>query len=222
MTLNNRDLVAVVEDDPLARASLASVVASLGMDCQPYSSAESFLKQDLSTLSCVVLDHRLPGMDGIELLEQFVSRLDAPPVIFITGFATIPLAVKMMRDGAYHVMEKPCRTHELKEAIRTAVARYHELRPERQHIQELRERLDSLSGIEWQVALGIAQGIPNAQLADELNLGLRTIEKRRQHIFRKLGVDNLPAFIKLLYRADPELLRTLSDESCREGVPRSA
>jgi two-component system, LuxR family, response regulator FixJ len=213
MPNNNRDLVAIVEDDPIARASLATVVDSLGMDCQASASAEEFLEQGLnSSPSCIVLDHCLPGMDGLDLLERFAHRTDAPPVIFVTGYATVPLAVKMMQDGAYNVLEKPCRPQELKDSIRMAVSRHHALQARRKQTQEIRDRLDTLSEIEWQVVQGIAQGIPNAQLAEQLNLGLRTIEKRRQQIFRKLRVDNLPAFIQLLYRAEPERLREFSDE----------
>jgi len=213
MPNNNRDLVAIVEDDPVARASLATVIDSLGMDCQELSSAEEFLAQGLSASpSCVVLDHRLPGMDGLGLMGHFVHRHDAPPVIFVTGYATVPLAVKMMKDGAYNVLEKPCRTQELKDSIRTAVSRHHASQARLKQIQEIRERLHTLTEIEWQVVEGIAQGVPNAQLAEQLNLGLRTIEKRRQQIFRKLQVDNLPAFIQLLYRAEPERLRGLSDD----------
>lgn len=209
---NNRDLVAIIEDDPIARASLATVVDSLGMDSQESASAEEFLEQGLqASPSCVVLDHRLPGMDGLDLMERFANRIDAPPVIIVTGYATVPLAVKMMQDGAYNVLEKPCRTQELKDSIRMAVTRHHAMQSRRKQVQEIRDKLDTLTEIEWQVVEGIAQGIPNVHLAEQLNLGLRTIEKRRQQIFRKLNVDNLPAFIQLLYRADPERLREYSD-----------
>lgn len=214
LPINPRDIVAIIDDDPAARASLAALIDSLDMDCHASASAEEFLERGIeASPSCVVLDLCLPGLNGLDLLERLAAFGDAPPVIFVTGFATIPLAVKMMRDGAYHVLEKSCRTQELKDSIRMAVARHHLLQKQRQLTRQIKERFDSLSEVEWQVVKGMAEGIPNAQLAEQLSLGLRTIEKRRQQIFRKLDVDNLPAFIQLLYRAEPELIRSFSDNA---------
>ena len=224
MPIRSRDIVAVVEDDFAASSSLAALIDSLDMDCRTFASAEEFLERGLDAApSCIVIDLCLPGMNGLDLMERFVTRSDAPPIIFVTGFATIPLVVKMMRDGAYTVLEKTCRTQELQEAIRTAVSRHHHSQRERQEIREIKERFDSLTEIEWLVVQGIARGTPNAQLAEQLNLGLRTIEKRRQQIFHKLRVDTLPAFIQLLYRADPDLVRSFSaDGDHNEEVPKSA
>jgi FixJ family two-component response regulator len=110
-------------------------------------------------------------------------------------------------------LEKPCRNQELRIAIQSAVARHQRLQRQRELSRLSQSRLDSLSEIELAVARGIVQGTPNAQLAEQLELGLRTIEKRRQQIFRKLQVDSLPALISLLFQIAPDFVCIPTNEA---------
>lgn len=200
-----KDTVAVVDDDPAVRASVAAIINALGMQCQESKSAEEFLAQGREpALSCIVLDLCLPGMNGQELLNRLAARLDAPPVIVISGFASVSGAVRMMRDGAFTVLEKPCRPQELGENIQRAVVQHQTWLQQRLEAEVLKKRFAQLTDVEREIAKGIANGKSNTELSQQLNLGLRTVEKRRQQIFLKLDVDHLPAFIELLYRVAPE------------------
>ena len=213
MTIGCKETVAVVEDDPVARVGLAALIASIGMECHESASAEEFLEcgPNLDP-SCIVLDLCLPGMNGQDLLERLVRCENSPPVVVVTGFATIPLVVNIMRGGAYTVLEKSCRTQELRETIQKAVARHHYLLQKRHQTELQKQCFETLSEVERRVAKGIAEGTSNSDLSQLLNLGLRTVEKRRQQVFRKLKVDNLPAFIEVLYRVAPDYVLPLPRE----------
>ena len=111
----------VVDDDPEVRASAAALAVSMSWDCQVYSSAEEFLERfDPSRPGCVVTALRLAGMDGLDLQQHLAKLGKAPPVILISAYGSIPIAVQAMRNGALAVLEKPCDADELASAIRLA------------------------------------------------------------------------------------------------------
>ena len=217
MTGEHNDVVAVIEDDSTARESLIALVESMGYRCHAMASAEAFLEQGLPLEpSCLVLDLQLPGMSGIDLLERLRALGERAPIIVITGFATIPLAVQMMRCGVFHLLEKPFRQLELKESLVKAVNGYRATRAEWRHQRQLRQRYEALNDAERLVVRGMALGTPNSQLAQELNMGLRTLEKRRQQVLKKLQVDHLPGLIGLLYQIDRQFVLSLRDDDRQE------
>ncbi|MHB8972987.1 MAG: response regulator transcription factor [Pirellulaceae bacterium] len=112
-------ILYVVDDDPEIRASMSALATSMGWHCQAFSSAEEFLEHfDPVRPCCVVTDIRLGGMNGLQLQEHLANLSNPPPVILISAYGSIPLAVQAMRNGALTVLEKPCDADELIIAIR--------------------------------------------------------------------------------------------------------
>src|SRR5690606_19287853 len=136
-----------------------------------YASAEEFLKQEsLEHLTCLVMGYALPGLKGVELLAEINARSEFLPVIFLTGHATVALAVRLMQSGAFTVLEKSRPTQELKDAIQEAVQVVHAYREKKLRTQIWKAALNSLTWNERQVVQGIAAGVPNALLAQQLKI----------------------------------------------------
>lgn len=191
--------VYIVDDDPAVRESVAALVDTLGVRCQTFASAEDFLfGYDNNVPGCLVTDLRMSGMSGMELLEALKEKGIILPLIMITGFADVPLAVRAMQDGAVTVLEKPCRDQELWDSIRKTLAVDVEMRKNVQNLEEFNGRVAKLTPDEKEIMGMMILGIGNKMIAKELNIGLRTVEARRRNIFAKMNVENLAELVKLV------------------------
>lgn len=191
--------VYVVDDDPGARESVAAVVESMGVTAVRCDSSESFFDQyDASACGCVVADLRMPGKSGLDLLKRVNEQGIALPVVIISAFADVTLAVRAMQNGAITVLQKPCRDSELWEAIQQGLAGGSQLRERKLRQQELERRYAMLTSDELQVLDRVMQGIPNKQIASELELGVRTVESRRQSIMIKLHANSVAELVRLI------------------------
>lgn len=191
--------VFIVDDDPAARDSVATLVQSAGFLAKTFPSAEAFLKEyDRSLPGCLIADIRMLEMSGLELQDRLLSE-DCPlPVIIISAYANAPLAVKAMKQGAVNVLEKPCGDSELLDSIRRAIDIDAERRRLRAELDELRARLANLSEDERRVLEAIVAGKANKIIARELNIGLRTVEARRHNVFEKMKADSLAELVKMI------------------------
>lgn len=176
----------VVEDNAALRGTLRRILTSAGIYAQEFESAESFLEgYGGRPLGCVLLDVRLPGMSGLDLLPLLRRQAPPNPVIVMSGHADIPLAVAAIRTGAIEVLEKPFRKQRLLEAVDQAFQVIASTQ------RSLPAALESLTSRERQVLLAFAGGDPTKLVAAKLNLSPRTIEMYRTGIVKKLGVRNM-------------------------------
>jgi FixJ family two-component response regulator len=190
--------VFVVDDDRATCASITALVQSMGVRSETYTSAEDFLaRYDDSQPGCLVLDMRLSGMSGLELLESLSQRPVPLPTLIVTAYADVPLAVRAMRLGAFTVLQKPYRNQELWDAISKALAHSERQMRNAARFHEARRRLDSLTDDEKLVLDLILSGKTNKGIARELRLGLRTVEARRHSIMVKFGAHSLPELVRL-------------------------
>jgi FixJ family two-component response regulator len=209
MNMPSDPVIFIVDDDPAARNSLAALVKSRRLSVEMFSSAEEFLEgYDPAKRGCLIADVRMTGMSGLELLEQMAANGLNLPVIVITGFADVPMAVRAMRAGAVTFLEKPCGEQEIWDAIETALdaeAKANELQLRR---AEIVERYEHLKPIEHEVLKRLMAGMTSKSIAYELQLGLRTVELRRANIMTKMGAGSLPELVRmvLLVRPDEEIL----------------
>ncbi len=209
--------VFVVDDEPDARHSVEALSLSLGLQCQTFESAESFLagyRRDMP--GCLVTDIRMLGMNGLELIRALPDHGISLPVIAISGYADTELAVEIMRHGAVTMLEKPCHQDQLIEAIRDAIERDRRRRTIERERAEFRERLESLTAEERAVLDGMMAGKPNKAVAREQDVSIRTIESRRAQVFAKLGCRTVAEIVRRATRAGYE---TDSLESPSEGEP---
>ena len=203
--MQDEPVIFIVDDDPAARNSLAALVKSRGLAVELYGSAEEFLaRYDAAKRGCLIADVRMTGMSGLDLLEQMAAKGVNLPVIVITGFADVPMAVRAMRAGAVTFLEKPCGEQEIWDAIETALdaeAKANELRLKR---GEIEERYARLKPIEHDVLNKLLDGLTSKTIAYELELGLRTVELRRANIMEKMGASSLPELVRRVLLIRPE------------------
>ncbi len=193
--------VFIVEDDEAVRDSLALLLGLSGMRTMAFASAEEFLRTwDPGWTGCVVLDLRMPGMTGLELLGELGRRGTVPPVIVITAHGDVAATRGSFKAGAVDFFEKPVDNDALVEAIRRAVdqdvARHAEL-----HEEALLARgLDRLTPREHEVLDLVTAGLHNREIAAQLGISPRTVEVHKGRVMEKLGIRRLPDLIRLMLR----------------------
>ncbi len=186
------DTVYIVEDDDSTREALGELIRPTGARVEAYRSAEDFLKAyEPRNPSCLLLDQRLPGISGCELLRQLRSEGVPVPAVFVTAYATTPMTVDAMRMGAVNVLDKPCCENELRDAIGLALSEHRKQLRRSANRREAASRLEQLSPSERDVLTRVLDGVPNKQIARELSVCIRTVEARRSRIYKAMGVQSV-------------------------------
>lgn len=190
--------VFIVDDDPTVRESVAALVGARGVPVQTFGSAEEFLQDfDSTKIGCLVVDVRMTGMTGLELQEQLSAEGSQLPVIVITGYANVPMAVRAMQGGALTFLEKPCADQELWNSVRMALEWEDSQRDRNQQRQEIAAHITELTDGESAVMERMIQGQPNKHIATELDIGLRTVELRRASVLKKLHAESLAELVRM-------------------------
>jgi FixJ family two-component response regulator len=190
--------VFVVDDDAAARESVLALVSLKGVRAQGFASAEEFLAHYTPEMTgCLVVDVRMTGMSGLQLLQQLQVRKSTLPAIVITGYADVPMAVKAMQSGAMTFLEKPCQEQELWQAIQQALDKEQLLLAARRQQGEIESRLATLTEDEVAVLHKLLEGLPNKRIAVDLDIGLRTVELRRSNIMKKMSANSLPELVRM-------------------------
>ena len=205
-------IVYIVDDDPAMRSSLRWLIESVGLTVRTCASAQEFLRTYQGDPGCLVLDVRMPGMSGLDLQAELAARRIEIPVLIVTGYAEVALAVRAMKGGAFDFIEKPFSDQALLDRIRAAVALDEESRRHRAARQEVAARLRLLTARERDVLTRVVTGKSNKVIAAELQLSTKTDEVHRSHVMEKLKADSLADLIRL------SLLATEDDAS---GPPRT-
>lgn len=191
--------VYIVDDDPAACSSVAALADSLGLRSATFPSAEAFLAAVTpDAQGCLVTDLRLPGISGLDLLLEATERGMRLPIILISAFADVPIAVRAMQRGAVTLLEKPCRDSELGDAIRQAMSRQQQHQDQQGRRQELQALIDRLSLSEREVLAGLVAGKANKTIAAELQVSLRTVESRRHNVMNQMGARSLAELVRLV------------------------
>jgi len=191
-------LVFVVDDDSSVRASLKSLLESIGLPVELFESADDFLKSKIPDVACcLVLDVRLPGLSGLEFQEELAKSGLNFPIIFLTGHADIPMTVQAMKAGAVEFLTKPCRDQDLLHAVRTALERDRVRRKDQMHTALLRAQSDSLTAREKEVMGFVAAGLLNKQIAAEMDITEVTVKMHRGNIMRKMQARSLADLVRM-------------------------
>ncbi|MCD4863522.1 response regulator transcription factor [Pseudomonas sp. PLB05] len=194
-------LVHLVDDDASVRAAVEDLLASVGLSTHSYVSAADFLdRARLEEPGCLVLDVRMPGMNGLDLQQELQRRGLALPIIFITGHGDIPMSVRAMKQGALEFLTKPFRDQDLLDAIGQALRKAQDAHAQRRHLQELQARLDTLNDGERAVLARVVTGLLNKQIAAQLGVSEITVKVRRAALMRKLQAGSLAELVKMVER----------------------
>ncbi len=191
--------VHIVDDDEAIRDSLSWLFRSRGVGVVTWPSGEDFLKDWTPDLQgCILLDMRMDGMSGLEVFDRLISLQARQPVIFLTGHGDIPLAVECLKQGAADFLEKPFNDNNLVDRVLDALHKAKERAASNRQRDELRRKRAQLSPRENEVLSMILEGLLNKQIADKLDITVRTIEVHRAHIMEKMDARNAVELARLI------------------------
>ena len=190
--------VFVIDDDSAVRDALLRVLRGRGVRARGFSSGTEFfaaLPEDAS--ACVITDVQMPGMDGTEIVRRLAElRGETWPVIVITGHADVSMAVQMMKNGIVDFIEKPFHNEDLLSRITRALEVDSQIAARQQRNSAVAHRLELLTQREREVMLLVVAGKLNKQVADELNISMKTVEAHRARVMEKMGVRTLAELVK--------------------------
>jgi two-component system CheB/CheR fusion protein len=193
----------VVDDDPAMRAASRRLFESEGWAVRDHDCAEAFLAAPRpSGDACLVVDMRLPGMDGLGLLAKLAAEGSRTPAIVLTGHGDAATAIAAMRAGAVDFIEKPAPGPELVASIARAMERARDARARDAWRADAAARFDSLTPREREVLAMVLAGAPNKNIAADLGISQRTVENHRAAVMRKTGAATLPELVRLSLAAD--------------------
>jgi FixJ family two-component response regulator len=202
-------LVLIVDDDMSVRQSLQLLMESSGLKAQAFSTADEFLGTDVPLeASCLLLDVRLPGTDGLILQSELKARGWDIPIIFMTGHATVPMTVKAMRAGATEFLCKPLDDVLLLDAVKEALKRDSETRLARSELEHLLSRYRSLTAREGEVFLLAIGGLMNKQIAAELGTTEITAKVHKRRVMEKMEARSLADLVGMAGQLDLKPSRT--------------
>ncbi len=190
--------VYIIEDEPEVSNALRCLFESVHLQVQVYENANKFLENyHHSHQGCLVIDVRLPGMSGLELIEHLKSQKNHLPIVVISGYADIQMAVRAMKAGAKDFILKPFNEQCLLETVQKCLTESINI----ESIDQIKDRLDQLSARERQIIELILDGKLNKEIAYELSISISTVEAHRASIMHKMKAKNLAQLIKLYLQA---------------------
>ncbi len=203
-TAGAEQTVFIVDDDEAMRDALAMLMRAAGLKAEVFAGARDFLRHHAAHRSgCLLLDIRMPDMSGLELQAELHKRRIRLPIVFLTGHADVPMAVRAMKAGAVDFIQKPLDEHRLVVAVMNALklgAERSNQRPDAAPLPEdAARRLETLSEREREVLQQVLRGRQNRDIAEALSISVKTIEFHRANIRQKLGVGSLQELFSLFY-----------------------
>jgi FixJ family two-component response regulator len=191
------ELVCVVDDDQSVRRGLRRLFKSAGYDAEMFASAEDYLAREaFEGPICLVLDVRMPGLNGLDLQHALEARGAREQIVFITGHGDVPTCTQAMKNGAIDFLMKPFDDTELIEAVERSLARAREILQKRRERRAARSRIDKLTPREFEVLRFVIMGLLNKQIAGELNTAEKTIKVHRGRVMQKLGLTSVPDLVR--------------------------
>jgi len=190
--------VYVVDDDPSARESLCWLLGTEGIASQAFESAESFLEHwDIGWSGCIMIDIRMPKLNGLQLQEELNARHNLMPVIVLTGHADVPVAIRAMKLGAYDFLEKPYSGDELLASVNTALEMGREIDHDEHEKIKLARAIEKLTERESEVMYLVVEGHTNKAVAAQLGISEKTVEVHRARVMEKTTAKSLSELVRI-------------------------
>ena len=200
--------ICIVDDDVSIRKGLRRLLRSHGFTPKEFSSAREFLDTEISqkTIGCILLDITMPGMSGLDMQDELLNRGIQLPIIFISGYGTVPKTVQAMKKGAIDFLEKPFDGDGLMQAIDHAVAVSRQREEESMAYRALKEKMAALTPRESQVFEHVVTGMLNREIAEQLGIVEKTVKVHRSRLMDKLGAKSVTDLVRM-----SEMLKSFSD-----------
>lgn len=190
--------VYVVDDDQMVRESLAWLLSSVGVEVSGFEDGRAFLAAaHVGMRGCVLLDMRMPGIDGLETHKRLGEYGVHLPVLIMTGHADVPMALRANRAGVFEFIEKPYNDQLMIEQVQRALEFDQQRHLEQRENDGLRQRFERLSARESQVLAGILAGQPNKCIAADLYISVKTVELHRANLMQKVGAGSLVDLVRM-------------------------
>ena len=200
--------VFVVDDDPAVRKSLSRLLRSAGLEVATFGSALAFLEcHDPRAPGCLVLDMAMPGLNGLELRATLAAKGSAIPIVSLTSHGDVSTSVRAMKSGALDYLTKPVNDEDLIEAVRAALNRDAAARQARALLDDILQRLATLTPREHEVFVHVVSGQLNKQIAGDLGTAEKTIKVHRARVMEKMRVPSVADLVRLAERAGIALPR---------------
>lgn len=193
----DQPIIHVVDDDDSVRSSMARLLKAMGLRVEIYSSAADFLQRLVKGPGCLVLDVRMPGQSGLDLQQVLGAQGASLPIVFLTGFADVPMTVRAMRSGAEDFLTKPVEPQALLEAVTRALARDAAERAKQATLDTLKARYDTLTAAERRIFALVVTGLLNKQIAWEVGRTERTVKAHRSQVMQKMEADSLADLVRM-------------------------
>ena len=207
MLLNNWQTVFIVEDDESICEVVTHLLKSVGLSTKSFKNPYEFLQAfDVSFKGCLLLDVRLPDMNGLDLYEELKKRHSTAPVIFMTGYPDIPLAVSAIKSGAVDFIVKPFNNQTLLEKIQKAIAIGRQNTQGNEQYFAIQTRFKSLTTREREILQLIVEGKLNKIIAHELGISIKTVELHRAHVMQKMQAHTVAELVKFYLLIDKTTL----------------
>ncbi len=195
--ISHSPLIHLVDDDAAVRESLSLLIGTVGLRVQGWAEPITFLREfDRESIGAIVLDVRLPGMGGLQVLDELVAQQVDQPIVMLTGHGTVDLCRRAFKAGAAEFLEKPVEDELLLDTLQAAVRRHVQVRQQQLADKDARERYAMLSAREREVLGLVISGLTNKEVGRALELSPRTIETHRANLFAKLQADSLAQLIR--------------------------
>lgn len=193
-----RTSVYIVDDDAAVRDSMAQLLAMHGYETRQFPDAAGYLGEvEKLPRGCVLLDIRMPGMNGMELQEELRRRGRSEPIVFVTGHGDVGLAVKAMKAGATDFLQKPCAEDELIHAVRDAIAGKRQAQPAGEIDERAQAALLRLTEREREILGYVSKGLTSKAIAQRLGISVRTVDIHRANIMNKTDTRNVVELVRL-------------------------
>ncbi len=202
---HDQAVVHVVDDDEAMRDALVGLLGSVGLKAESYASATDFLgKYDPDMPGCIILDVRMPGMDGLVLQQKLKSDHVTLPIVFLTGHGDVSMAVHAIQEGAFDFIEKPFRETHLLEAVNRAIEEDLIRREEYASRTQVESKLSTLTNREREVLDMVVAGKNSKAIAEELGLSPKTVDAHRARILDKMSAQKAVQLVRMLADAKVE------------------
>jgi FixJ family two-component response regulator len=190
--------VAVIDDNPAVCEVIQTLLSTVGLKVETFGSAREFMGQiDPRSTSCLVLDVRLPGKNGLDFFDDLREAGMPVPVVFITGHGDIPMAVRAMKGGAVAFLPKPFGAQDLVDAVQRGIEQDRERRDREAPAQEFRTRIARLTARECEVMARVVRGLPNKEIGQMLGISEVTVKAHRRQVMSKMGAATLADLVRM-------------------------